>query len=165
MKKPLNSKPLTEWEIERNKLSEMAKKANQDHFGLIELEHGLINQVSSLFFKHSFITNSKIVLSDDIRLEEVNNIDFKLYSYFMVRSTDSWADSIPARYKEELLSLFINFNIKETDFNEFRKDLTTFNKSYSMLVLYLKSKNDISYYFDRNAEQMITKTSNYIFLG
>jgi hypothetical protein len=165
MKNVLSSKPLTEWDIERNKLSELAKKANQDHFGLIELEQYVINQLASLFFKHPFINNSKIVLSDDIRIEEVNNIDFKLYSYFMVRSSDSWADSIPARYREELLSLFINFNIKETDFNAFRKDLTTFNKSYSMLILYLKSKNDISYCFDKNAEQMITKTSNYIFLG
>lgn len=170
MKRTLKSKELTEKEVERQYIQELAKKANNGVYGLIELEDWIMNKVSSLFHKHSFIKNAKINLSNEIRLVSINDLDFSIYSYYMVRNSgfnqeEDNLNSIPARFREELLSIFLQINIKENDFFSFKKDLVDFNNLYSYLLLYLISKNDIIYSFDRNADELLSKESNYIFLG
>ena len=165
----LKGKELSEKEIERQYIKELAKRANNGVYGLIELEEWLVNKVTSLFHKHSIIKNAKINLSSEIRLASLNDLDFSLYSYYMVRNSgftqEDDLNSIPARFREELLSIFLQLNIKESDFFSFKKDLVEFNNLYSYLLLYLISKNDIVYSFERERDQLLVKESNYIFLG
>ena len=56
----LKGKELSEKEIERQYIKELAKRANNGVYGLIELEEWLVNKVTSLFHKHSIIKNAKI---------------------------------------------------------------------------------------------------------